>query len=155
MREECPWSARAHLRLRYSPGLTCLNWRADSQFVLASPALRNSDLVTVLPSSTSPSIGLKYTERWSLARDMVLLARASPGIRAQKPLARGRNGCPMRIAVVHDYFTQSGGAEKVAEELYQMVPGATLVSTVALQEKLRLLSEAYPFRLHGCSACLV
>jgi len=42
----------------------------------------------------------------------------------------------MRIAVVHDYFTQSGGAEKVAEELYQMVPGATLVTTVALQERL-------------------
>ena len=42
----------------------------------------------------------------------------------------------MRIAVVHDYFTQSGGAEKVAEELYQMVPGAALVTTVALQERL-------------------
>ncbi len=42
----------------------------------------------------------------------------------------------MNIAVVHDYFTQLGGAEKVAEELYQMVPGASLVSTVALQEKL-------------------
>jgi glycosyltransferase involved in cell wall biosynthesis len=42
----------------------------------------------------------------------------------------------MRVAVVHDYFTQSGGAEKVAEELYGLAPGATLVSTVALQEKL-------------------
>jgi len=26
----------------------------------------------------------------------------------------------MRIAVVHDYFTQMGGAEKVAEELVRM-----------------------------------
>jgi len=42
----------------------------------------------------------------------------------------------MNVAVVHDYFTQLGGAEKVAEELYQMVPGASLVTTVALQEKL-------------------
>jgi glycosyltransferase involved in cell wall biosynthesis len=42
----------------------------------------------------------------------------------------------MRVAVVHDYFTQSGGAEKVAGELFRLVPGATLVSTVALKEKL-------------------
>jgi glycosyltransferase involved in cell wall biosynthesis len=43
----------------------------------------------------------------------------------------------MKIAVVHDYFTQAGGAEKVAEELYRLAPEATtLVSTVALQEKL-------------------
>jgi glycosyltransferase involved in cell wall biosynthesis len=38
----------------------------------------------------------------------------------------------MRIAVVHDYFTQMGGAEKVAEELMRMLPQATLHSTVAL-----------------------
>ncbi len=30
----------------------------------------------------------------------------------------------MKIAVVHDYFTQLGGAEKVAEELMRMLPGA-------------------------------
>lgn len=42
----------------------------------------------------------------------------------------------MKIAVVHDYFTQSGGAEKVAEELYRLAPGSTLVSTVVLDEKL-------------------
>jgi glycosyltransferase involved in cell wall biosynthesis len=49
----------------------------------------------------------------------------------------------MRIAVVHDYFTQLGGAEKVAEELYRMTPGASLHSTVALDEKLpELLKEA-------------
>jgi glycosyltransferase involved in cell wall biosynthesis len=38
----------------------------------------------------------------------------------------------VRIAVVHDYFTQLGGAEKVAEELYNMLPGADLFATVAL-----------------------
>ena len=42
----------------------------------------------------------------------------------------------MKIAVVHDYFTQAGGAEKVAEELYRLAPEAALVSTVALPEKL-------------------
>jgi glycosyltransferase involved in cell wall biosynthesis len=42
----------------------------------------------------------------------------------------------MKIAVVHDYFTQSGGAEKVAEELYSMLPGAELFATVALQSKM-------------------
>jgi glycosyltransferase involved in cell wall biosynthesis len=40
----------------------------------------------------------------------------------------------MKIAVVHDYFTQLGGAEKVAEELMRMLPGADLHATVALPE---------------------
>jgi glycosyltransferase involved in cell wall biosynthesis len=42
----------------------------------------------------------------------------------------------MKIAVVHDYFTQLGGAEKVAEELMRMLPEAELHSTVALPECL-------------------
>jgi len=37
----------------------------------------------------------------------------------------------MKIAVVHDYFTQLGGAEKVAEELYRMLPNPSLFATVA------------------------
>jgi glycosyltransferase involved in cell wall biosynthesis len=48
----------------------------------------------------------------------------------------------MKIAVVHDYFTQSGGAEKVAEELFIMLPGADLVTTVALADRM-------PARLKG------
>jgi glycosyltransferase involved in cell wall biosynthesis len=40
----------------------------------------------------------------------------------------------MKIAVVHDYFTQLGGAEKVAEELMRILPGADLHATVALPE---------------------
>jgi glycosyltransferase involved in cell wall biosynthesis len=40
----------------------------------------------------------------------------------------------MKIAVVHDYFTQLGGAEKVAEQLMRMLPGADLHATVALPE---------------------
>lgn len=39
----------------------------------------------------------------------------------------------MRIAVVHDYFTQFGGAEKVAEELYRIMPNASLFTTVAFR----------------------
>lgn len=40
----------------------------------------------------------------------------------------------MQIAVVHDYFTQMGGAERVAGELMRMLPGAQLHTTVALPE---------------------
>lgn len=40
----------------------------------------------------------------------------------------------MQIAVVHDYFTQMGGAERVAEELVRMLPSARLHTTVALQD---------------------
>ena len=42
----------------------------------------------------------------------------------------------MKIAVVHDYFTQLGGAEKVAEELIRMLPGAALHTTVALPDRM-------------------
>ena len=42
----------------------------------------------------------------------------------------------MKTAVVHDYFTQMGGAEKVAEELYHLLPGADLFATAALRDKL-------------------
>src|ERR1700728_3376949 len=38
----------------------------------------------------------------------------------------------MQIAVVHDYLTQMGGAERVAEELARMLPSASLYSTVAM-----------------------
>jgi glycosyltransferase involved in cell wall biosynthesis len=38
----------------------------------------------------------------------------------------------MRIALVHDYFTQLGGAEKVVEHLYRLLPDASLLATVAL-----------------------
>src|SRR6201995_4450201 len=40
----------------------------------------------------------------------------------------------MKIAVVHDYFTQLGGAESVAAELVRMLPGADLHATVALPQ---------------------
>jgi glycosyltransferase involved in cell wall biosynthesis len=41
-----------------------------------------------------------------------------------------------KIAVVHDNFAQMGGAERVAEEIYNLLPGATLHTTVALTELL-------------------
>jgi glycosyltransferase involved in cell wall biosynthesis len=41
-----------------------------------------------------------------------------------------------RIAVVHDNFAQMGGAERVAEEIYRTLPGATLHTTLALPELL-------------------
>jgi glycosyltransferase involved in cell wall biosynthesis len=40
----------------------------------------------------------------------------------------------VRIAVVHDYFTQQGGAEKVAEVIYNMMPDADLFATVAFPD---------------------
>lgn len=40
------------------------------------------------------------------------------------------------IALVHDYFIQMGGAEKVAEEMHAMFPGAPMFSTVDQREEL-------------------
>ncbi len=53
--------------------------------------------------------------------------------------SRGSLSTPWsKVAVFHDNFAQMGGAEKVAEEIYDLLPGATLHSTVALPE---ILSE--------------
>jgi glycosyltransferase involved in cell wall biosynthesis len=41
-----------------------------------------------------------------------------------------------RVAVVHDYFTQYGGAERVAGELYNLAPQADMFTTVALDKYL-------------------
>ena len=43
-----------------------------------------------------------------------------------------------RIAVFHDNFAQMGGAERVAEEIYNLLPDATMHSTLAVPE---ILSE--------------
>ena len=40
----------------------------------------------------------------------------------------------VRVAVVHDYFTQHGGAENVAGELYNLAPQADMFATVALDK---------------------
>jgi glycosyltransferase involved in cell wall biosynthesis len=42
----------------------------------------------------------------------------------------------MRIALVHDYFTQLGGAERVAEALFHMFPQASVFTTVVDRKKL-------------------
>jgi glycosyltransferase involved in cell wall biosynthesis len=52
----------------------------------------------------------------------------------------------MKIAMVHDYFTQLGGAEKVAEELYNMLPNADLFATVALKNKMPSTLRNVPVR---------
>lgn len=41
-----------------------------------------------------------------------------------------------RIALVHDYFIQMGGAERVAEAFHQIFPAAPLYTTVALPHRL-------------------
>jgi len=52
----------------------------------------------------------------------------------------------MKIAVVHDYFTQMGGAEKVAAEMYAMVPNADLFTTVALSHCMPPLLRGVPVK---------
>jgi glycosyltransferase involved in cell wall biosynthesis len=50
----------------------------------------------------------------------------------------------MKIAVVHDYFTQMGGAEKVAAEMYAMLDEASLFTTVALPQCMPPLVQNIP-----------
>lgn len=41
----------------------------------------------------------------------------------------------MKIAIVHDYFIQMGGAEKVADQLHALFPTADLVTTVDIHKR--------------------
>ncbi len=41
-----------------------------------------------------------------------------------------------KIALVHDYFVQMGGAERVAEAMHDSFPGAPMYTTVALPKSL-------------------
>ena len=41
-----------------------------------------------------------------------------------------------KIALVHDYFVQMGGAERVAEAMHDSFPGAPMYTTVALPQSL-------------------
>lgn len=42
----------------------------------------------------------------------------------------------MRTAIVHDYFTQLGGAERVTEEIARMMPDSALFSTVTVPSQM-------------------
>jgi glycosyltransferase involved in cell wall biosynthesis len=46
----------------------------------------------------------------------------------------------VKIAIVHDYFIQLGGAEKVAEELHRMFPGSTMITTVDIHGRASVKS---------------
>jgi len=52
----------------------------------------------------------------------------------------------MRIAIIHDYFTQMGGAEKVAEEMFRMIPRASLFSTVAFDDRMPQGLQGVPIK---------
>ena len=41
-----------------------------------------------------------------------------------------------KIALVHDYFIQMGGAERVALAMHDSFPSAPIYTTVALQHRL-------------------
>jgi glycosyltransferase involved in cell wall biosynthesis len=50
-----------------------------------------------------------------------------------------------KVAIFHDSFSQQGGAERVAEVLYQTFPGAELYTTLTVPSKLSpILRKAHP-----------
>lgn len=52
----------------------------------------------------------------------------------------------MKIALVHDYFTQLGGAEQVAMQLYNLLPDADLLTTVALPDRMPAALKHAPIK---------
>jgi glycosyltransferase involved in cell wall biosynthesis len=51
-----------------------------------------------------------------------------------------------RVAVFHDNFAQSGGAERVAEALHRLLPGSDLHTTLVVQERLSDYLKETPIR---------
>ena len=41
-----------------------------------------------------------------------------------------------KVALVHDYFIQMGGAERVAEEMHKLYPNAPMFTTVDLRKQI-------------------
>ena len=48
----------------------------------------------------------------------------------------------MKVAIVHDWLTNLGGAERVVESLHEMFPDAPIYTSVYLPDKLPLLKDA-------------
>src|ERR1700757_3152607 len=66
--------------------------------------------------------------------------------RASGTFLRGGDLIMSKVAIVHDYFVQTGGAERVAEALYSIYPDATVFATVALPDHMPPQLEAAEIR---------
>jgi glycosyltransferase involved in cell wall biosynthesis len=51
-----------------------------------------------------------------------------------------------RVAVFHDNFAQSGGAERVAEALHRLLPGSDLCTTLVVRQRLSAYLKETPIR---------
>ena len=55
-----------------------------------------------------------------------------------------------KIALVHDYFVQMGGAERVAEVMHDSFPNAPMFTTVALPKSLPKGLRTADIKSEGC-----
>src|SRR3989337_2138091 len=52
----------------------------------------------------------------------------------------------MKVAIVHDYLNQYGGAEKVVETLHEIFPDAPIFTSIFLPEKLPSFFSTFDIR---------
>jgi glycosyltransferase involved in cell wall biosynthesis len=77
----------------------------------------------------------RTVQRVEAAYDAVLGGRVRPG-KAIHTLPVPSSSSGPKVAIVHDYLNQMGGAERVVEVLHRMYPEAPIFTTIVDREKL-------------------
>lgn len=98
--------------------------------------LERSKLRARLAANGQLLVQTKFTVENFMRRLEKIYAKTTPLSARRAALVTNRKARGSRIAVFHDNFAQMGGAEKVAEEIYNLLPGATLHTTASVPEVL-------------------
>jgi glycosyltransferase involved in cell wall biosynthesis len=110
---------------KLSDGIVSLLQQPDLRAQLATNAQRDAAARFSI-STFSAAVEKLYRE--TARRDVEPARKQRPA--TKRPSSRSR------IAVFHDNFAQMGGAEKVAQEIYDLLPDATLHTTAVVPEVL-------------------
>ena len=60
----------------------------------------------------------------------------------------------MRVALIHDWLNQIGGAESVLESLVRLFPGAPVFTSMYAPEIMPSQYRDWDIRRRSCSICL-
>jgi len=67
---------------------------------------------------------------------MAVIDRTVPDVTRNGAVAPADGGRPLKVALVHDYLNQYGGAERVLEELHELFPSAPVFTSMYWPEKM-------------------
>jgi len=67
---------------------------------------------------------------------MAVIDRTVPDVTRNGAVAPADGGRPLKVALLHDYLNQYGGAERVLEELHELFPSAPVFTSMYWPEKM-------------------